>query len=151
MPRLSSVRRLAIAWLRRARLRHCANFSPVPSMNRRWSCLALMDTSAASSSNVASEKDASNADDWAQALGTKSRSIRRAFTVHSDFTFAEWRNGLRMQRAMSWLYADQQANWVSHHLGFAHVSAFSRAFRRYTGSTVGDHQAEVRVTVRLLR
>lgn len=120
-------------------------------MNRRWSCLALMDTSAASSSNVASEKDASNADDWAQALGTKSRSIRRAFTVHSDFTFAEWRNGLRMQRAMSWLYADQQANWVSHHLGFAYVSAFSRAFRRYNGSTVGDHQAEARVTVRLLR
>ncbi|SJM67550.1 hypothetical protein CZ674_12045 [Agrococcus casei LMG 22410] len=40
---------------------------------------------------------------------------------------------------------------MSHHLGFAYVSAFSRAFRRYNGSTVGDHQAEARVTVRLLR
>lgn len=90
-------------------------------------------------------------EDWGARLGVTPRSIELAFAAHADRTFADWRQELRMHRAASWLDEGRQAKWVSHHLGYGHVSAFSRAFRRHAGRSVRDHQAEARENVLRLR
>lgn len=89
--------------------------------------------------------------DWATAFGVTPRSVELAFAAHADHTFADWRQQLRMRRAADWLDEGRQAKWVSRRLGFAHTSAFSRAFSRHTGATVREYQADARVGVVQLR
>jgi len=77
--------------------------------------------------------------------------VERSFAEPDERPFAEWRHALRMRRAVDWLDEGRQAKWVSHRLGFAHLSAFSRAFSRHHGITVREHQAAAREHVLALR
>lgn len=86
-------------------------------------------------------------EDWAVRLGVTSRTVDRAFLEHAGTSFTGWRQGVRMGRAADWLDEGRQAKWIASRLGYAHLSAFSRAFSREVGVTVREHQARARASV----
>src|SRR5699024_844628 len=67
-------------------------------------------------------------DDWAQRFGISTRSLERSFNHQIGMTFGSWRQQLRMHRAIDWLDEGRQVKWIPSALGYANVSAFSRAF-----------------------
>ncbi|HJF15040.1 MAG TPA: helix-turn-helix domain-containing protein, partial [Enteractinococcus helveticum] len=86
-------------------------------------------------------------DDWAQRFGISTRSLERSFNHQAGMTFGTWRQALRMHRAIDWLDEGRQVKWISCALGYANVSAFSRAFTKHNGTSARDYQIMARDTV----
>ncbi|MFF5564048.1 helix-turn-helix domain-containing protein [Streptomyces sp. NPDC012623] len=81
--------------------------------------------------------DCRSLEEWARALGISDRTITRAFRHTTGLSFAQWRQALRVHRALTLLSEGFDVQTVSETLGYAQPSTFIAAFRRAMGTTPG--------------
>ncbi|MGI5437546.1 helix-turn-helix domain-containing protein [Streptomyces shenzhenensis] len=81
--------------------------------------------------------DCRSLEEWARWLGISDRTITRAFRHATGLSFAQWRQVLRVHRALTLLSEGLDVQTVSETLGYAQPSTFIAAFRRVTGTTPG--------------
>ncbi|MET7389531.1 AraC family transcriptional regulator [Streptomyces sp. NPDC005529] len=81
--------------------------------------------------------DCRSLEEWARRLGTSDRTITRAFRQTTGLSFAQWRQLLRVHRALMLLADGFDVTTVSEVLGYAQPSSFIVAFRRVMGTTPG--------------
>ncbi|MCX0245789.1 helix-turn-helix domain-containing protein [Streptomyces drozdowiczii] len=81
--------------------------------------------------------DGRSLEEWARWLGTSDRTITRAFRQSTGLSFAQWRQMLRVHRALMLLSDGFDVMSVSEQLGYAQPSSFIAAFRRVMGTTPG--------------
>ncbi|MGW5861642.1 helix-turn-helix domain-containing protein [Streptomyces sp. NPDC055239] len=81
--------------------------------------------------------DSRSLEEWARWLGISDRTITRAFRHATGLSFAQWRQALRVHRALTLLSEGFDVTTVSEVLGYAQPSTFIAAFRRITGTTPG--------------
>ncbi|MFJ2784735.1 MULTISPECIES: helix-turn-helix domain-containing protein [unclassified Streptomyces] len=81
--------------------------------------------------------DGRSLEEWARLLGTSDRTITRAFRQATGLPFAQWRQMLRVHRALVLLAEGIDVTTVSEVLGYAQPSTFIVAFRRVMGITPG--------------
>lgn len=82
--------------------------------------------------------DAVTVAEWADRSGCSRRTLERDFRRRVSDSVRAWRNAVRAERAAELLAAGHQAKWVARRMGFAHPSAFTRAFRETHGLTPRD-------------
>nr|WP_031046318.1 AraC family transcriptional regulator [Streptomyces sp. NRRL F-5650] len=75
--------------------------------------------------------------EWALRLGLSDRTVTRAFRQATGLSFAQWRQMLRVHRALTLLSEGVDVTTVSETLGYAQPSSFIAAFRRVMGTTPG--------------
>ncbi|MFJ2261056.1 helix-turn-helix domain-containing protein [Streptomyces sp. NPDC087844] len=76
-------------------------------------------------------------EEWARWLGISDRTITRAFRQATGLSFAQWRQVLRVHRALTLLAEGLDVTTVSETLGYAQPSTFIASFRRVMGTTPG--------------
>lgn len=76
-------------------------------------------------------------EEWARRLESSERTITRAFRRTTGLSFAQWRQLLRVHRALMLLSDGFDVMSVSESLGYAQPSSFIAAFRRVMGTTPG--------------
>ncbi|MFE1168057.1 helix-turn-helix domain-containing protein [Nocardiopsis sp. NPDC058789] len=76
-------------------------------------------------------------EEWARDLDTSPRTISRVFRASTGLSFAQWRQSLRVHRALALLGEGHEVQEVSELLGYAQTSTFIDAFRRVMGTTPG--------------
>ncbi|MEV7425775.1 AraC family transcriptional regulator [Streptomyces sp. NPDC091212] len=81
--------------------------------------------------------DCRSLEEWARALGISDRTVTRAFRHATGLSFAQWRQALRVHRALTLLSEGLDVQTVSETLGYAQPSTFIAAFRRVMGTTPG--------------
>ncbi|MFE6160718.1 helix-turn-helix domain-containing protein [Streptomyces sp. NPDC056486] len=81
--------------------------------------------------------DSRSLEEWARWLGISDRTITRAFRQATGLSFAQWRQALRVHRALTHLSEGLDVTTISEVLGYAQPSTFIAAFRRITGTTPG--------------
>ncbi|MFG3140269.1 helix-turn-helix domain-containing protein [Streptomyces sp. NPDC048211] len=81
--------------------------------------------------------DGRSLEEWARLLETSERTITRAFRQTTGLSFAQWRQMLRVHRALMLLSEGFDVMTVSETLGYAQPSSFIAAFRRVMGTTPG--------------
>ncbi len=81
--------------------------------------------------------DSRSLEEWARWLGISDRTITRAFRHATGLSFAQWRQMLRVHRALTLLSEGFDVLTVSETLGYAQPSSFIAAFRRVMGTTPG--------------
>ncbi|WP_373306876.1 helix-turn-helix domain-containing protein [Streptomyces longisporoflavus] len=81
--------------------------------------------------------DSRSLEEWARSLGVSDRTITRAFRHATGLSFAQWRQALRVHRALTFLSEGLDVTTISEELGYAQPSTFIAAFRRITGTTPG--------------
>jgi AraC-like DNA-binding protein len=81
-------------------------------------------------------------DSAAAAAGVSARTLRRLFGAHVGMTWQQYRSDRRMLHAMVLLENHRESSVLSvaTGCGFDSVSAFTRAFRLYTGETPGAYR-----------
>ncbi|WP_229859742.1 helix-turn-helix domain-containing protein [Streptomyces poonensis] len=86
---------------------------------------------------LADPADSRSLEEWARWLGISDRTITRAFRHATGLSFAQWRQMLRVHRALTLLSEGFDVTTVSETLGYAQPSTFITAFRRVMGTTPG--------------
>lgn len=86
---------------------------------------------------LADPADHRSLEEWARTLGVSDRTITRAFRQTTGLSFAQWRQLLRVHRALALLSEGFDVMTVSEALGYAQPSSFIAAFRRVMGTTPG--------------
>ncbi|WP_428935679.1 helix-turn-helix domain-containing protein [Streptomyces sp. ACT015] len=81
--------------------------------------------------------DGRSLEEWARWLGISDRTVTRAFRRATGLSFAQWRQVLRVHRALTLLSEGFDVTTVSETLGYAQPSSFIAAFRRIMGTTPG--------------
>ncbi|WP_329347308.1 AraC family transcriptional regulator [Streptomyces sp. NBC_01261] len=81
--------------------------------------------------------DTRSLEEWARWLGMSERTVTRAFRTATGLSFAQWRQMLRVHRALVLLSEGLDVMTVSETLGYAQPSSFIVAFRRVMGTTPG--------------
>ncbi|WP_328952328.1 AraC family transcriptional regulator (plasmid) [Streptomyces sp. NBC_00184] len=81
--------------------------------------------------------DGRSLEEWARLLGASERTVTRAFRRATGLSFAQWRQMLRVHRALMLLSEGFDVTTVSETLGYAQPSSFIAAFRRVMGTTPG--------------
>lgn len=74
---------------------------------------------------------------WAVDTGISARTITRAYREATGLSFAQWRQAVKVHRALELLAAGEGVQDVADLLGYAQPSTFIDAFRRIMGSTPG--------------
>ncbi|MFE3598788.1 helix-turn-helix domain-containing protein [Streptomyces sp. NPDC059096] len=86
---------------------------------------------------MADPADCRSLEEWARELGISDRTVARAFRRATGLSFAQWRQVLRVHRALMLLSEGFDVQTVSETLGYAQPSTFIAAFRRVMGTTPG--------------
>ncbi|MFP2960489.1 helix-turn-helix domain-containing protein [Myxococcus sp. 1LA] len=73
--------------------------------------------------------------DWARVLHTTERTLERRCQQHLGLSFSEWRQRLRVVKALALLEQGQSVEAIALDLGYSSASAFIAMFRRMTGTT----------------
>lgn len=81
---------------------------------------------------------------WAEWAGIAPRSMTRRFMAETGFSFTEWRQRVRLLRALELLAAGRPVTAIALDLGYDNVSAFIALFRRVFGVTPGRYEAWMR-------
>jgi AraC-like DNA-binding protein len=81
--------------------------------------------------------DPRSLEDWARLLDVSERTVTRAFRQATGLSFAQWRQVLRVHRALTLLSEGFDVTTVSAALGYTRPSTFIAAFRRVMGTTPG--------------
>jgi len=86
-----------------------------------------------------SEQPADNRrlENWAAWAAIAPRTLTRRFVAETGFSFTEWRQRVRLLRALELLAAGEPVTTVALELGYDNVSAFIALFRRTFGVTPG--------------
>ncbi len=74
-------------------------------------------------------------EEWAYWAGVSSRTLTRRFSAETGFSFNEWRQRIRLLKALELLATGKQVTTVALELGYDNVSAFIALFRRVFGTT----------------
>ncbi|MCY1542079.1 putative HTH-type transcriptional regulator [compost metagenome] len=78
-------------------------------------------------------------EDAAREFGVSPRTLARQLQK-DGYSYRHLTEELRKELAQSWLRsADMTAKEVSYRLGFSDVGAFRRAFKSWTGCTIGEY------------
>lgn len=77
---------------------------------------------------------------WAAWAGLSPRTVTRRFSAETGFSFTEWRQRVRLLRALELLAAGQPVTAIALDLGYDNVSAFIALFRRVFGVTPGRYK-----------
>nr|WP_276553891.1 AraC family transcriptional regulator [Enterobacter hormaechei] len=77
---------------------------------------------------------------WAAWAGTSPRTITRLFSAETGFSFTEWRQRVRLLRALELLAEGQPVKAIALDLGYDNVSTFIALFRRVLGVTPGRYK-----------
>ncbi|OCG76015.1 AraC family transcriptional regulator [Gilliamella sp. Occ4-3] len=88
--------------------------------------------------------DDRNINEWSVWAGISRRSLTRRFTNETGFNFTEWRQKLRMLKALELLVAGRPITEISLNLGYDNISGFIAIFRRNFGVTPGNYQKAMR-------
>ncbi|GAA1614526.1 helix-turn-helix domain-containing protein [Actinoplanes couchii] len=86
---------------------------------------------------LADPADKRGLEEWAEHLGASDRTISRAFRTATGLSFAQWRQALRVHRALAMLAEGADVRDVAERLGYAQPSTFIAAFRRVLKVTPG--------------
>lgn len=79
--------------------------------------------------------DGRRLEEWAYWAGVSSRTLTRRFSAETGFSFNEWRQRIRLLKALELLATGKQVTTVALELGYDNVSAFIALFRRMFGTT----------------
>ncbi len=85
--------------------------------------------------------DARKLEDWAAWAGIAPRTLTRRFVEETGFSFTEWRQRLRLLRALEMLAAGKAVTTIALDLGYDNVSAFIALFKRVLVLTPGRYQS----------
>jgi AraC-like DNA-binding protein len=88
--------------------------------------------------------DGRRLEEWADWAGIASRTLTRRFAAETGFTFTEWRQRVRLLKALELLASGRQVTAIALDLGYDNVSAFIAVFRKVFGVTPRRHQALAR-------
>ncbi|MGK3226613.1 helix-turn-helix domain-containing protein [Enterobacter soli] len=77
---------------------------------------------------------------WASWAGTSPRTVTRRFSAETGFSFTEWRQRVRLLRALVLLAEGQSVKSIALDLGYDNVSTFIALFRRVFGMTPGRYK-----------
>ncbi len=86
---------------------------------------------------LADPADNRSLEQWAEDTGISARTITRAYRETTGLSFAQWRQSVKIHRAIELLASGEEVQDVSDLLGYAQPSTFIDAFRRTMGSTPG--------------
>ncbi|WP_334123068.1 helix-turn-helix domain-containing protein [Glutamicibacter sp.] len=86
---------------------------------------------------LAQPADHRSLEQWATDSSVSARTITRAFRESTGLSFAQWRQAVKIHRALELLASGEGVQDVSDLLGYAQPSTFIDAFRRIMGSTPG--------------
>lgn len=86
-------------------------------------------------------EDGRTLDEWARWAGIAPRTLSRRFAAETGFSFTEWRQRVRLLRALELLAAGTPVTAVALDLGYDNVSAFIALFRRAFGVTPGRYES----------
>lgn len=78
---------------------------------------------------------------WAAWAGIAPRTLTRRFVSETSFTFTEWRQRVRLLRALELLATGKPVTAIALDLGYDNVSAFIALFRQTFGVTPGQYEA----------
>ncbi|MGW9900106.1 AraC-like DNA-binding protein [Cronobacter sp. 153480017-3] len=84
--------------------------------------------------------DARRLEEWAAWAGLSSRTLTRRFSAETGFSFTQWRQRVRLLKALELLAAGKPVTAVALDLGYDNVSTFIALFRRVFGTTPGRYQ-----------
>lgn len=73
--------------------------------------------------------------DWALRLSIDAKTIQRMFVKETGLTFGQWRQQLRLLRALELLASGEKVIDVALALGYESPSAFASMFRKHFGQT----------------
>src|SRR5690606_11184406 len=79
--------------------------------------------------------DTRRLEDWARWAAIAPRTLTRRFAAETGSAFSDWRQRLRLMRALEMLAAGRPVTSVALDLGYDNVSAFIAMFRRAYGTT----------------
>jgi len=82
-------------------------------------------------------------EEWADWAGMAPRTLSRRFVSETGFSFTEWRQRVRLLRALELLAAGRPVSTIALDLGYDNVSAFIALFRRVFGVTPGRYETSV--------
>ncbi|HBR9945707.1 TPA: helix-turn-helix transcriptional regulator [Klebsiella pneumoniae] len=88
----------------------------------------------------ANPDDGCRLEEWAAWAGMSSRTLTRRFRAETGFSFNEWRQRIRLLRALELLAAGKPVTAIALDLGYDNVSAFIALFRRMFGTTPGRYK-----------
>ena len=80
--------------------------------------------------------------DWASSVHTTERTLMRRSLTCLGMTLAEWRQRLRVVKAMAMLEEGLRVEHVALDLGYASTSAFIAMFRKRMGSTPEEYRRQ---------
>lgn len=83
--------------------------------------------------------DPATLEEWAERLGTTSRTLARHFKKQTGMTFGQWRQQVRLLEALSRLAMKEPIANIALDLGYSSQSAFSAMFRKTLGTTPGKY------------
>lgn len=91
---------------------------------------------------------ASPATDLASAVcravpGWSLRTVQRRFLDETGWTIAAWRRRHRLRSGAELIAAGRDLEWIAHHIGYASLAGFIRAFAEAAGVTPGQWRAGV--------
>ncbi len=82
--------------------------------------------------------DERSLEDWSQHVGASYRTLARHFVRETGLTFQEWRQTVRIIRAMKMLSSGVSVCHVASEFGYASAGGFATMFKRITGRTPSD-------------
>ncbi|MDY7548151.1 helix-turn-helix transcriptional regulator [Glaciimonas sp. CA11.2] len=74
---------------------------------------------------------------WADESSSTERTLSRRWHAHLFMSYNEWRQRLRLVKAINMLEAGNQVKEIAYTLGYQNTSAFIEMYRRRTGTTPG--------------
>jgi len=80
-------------------------------------------------------------EEWAMWAGIAPRTLTRRFVTETGFSFTEWRQRVRLLKALEMLAAGKSVKTIALDLGYGNVSAFIALFHRTFGVTPGRYEA----------
>lgn len=88
--------------------------------------------------------DGRRLEEWAEWVSIAPRTLTRRFAAETGFSFTEWRQRVRLLRALELLAAGKPVTTIALDLGYDNVSAFIAMFRRILGTTPGRYEVLLR-------
>jgi AraC-like DNA-binding protein len=72
-------------------------------------------------------------DDWAVEVGASTKTLQRLFLAQTGMAFQQWRNHVRMKRALELHMSGVRGVDVALAVGYATESSYAQAFKKYYG------------------
>lgn len=88
---------------------------------------------------IADPTDERTLSQWARVCGASTRTLNRLFRRETGCSFTQWRQRLRIARAIERLSAGASVTETALDLGYRTTSGFCAMFRRVTGRSPGRH------------